>query len=104
MAEAGPYGITQFDAPGIIGAYQNAQHNRIQMMYEQKQLEQLDRTTKNEAAVQKAVAAYYSNASPASPQPATAPSASSAPSAPADPLAPLPDAPAAAPAATSAHA
>jgi hypothetical protein len=29
MAEAGPYGITQFDAPGIIGAYQNAQHNRI---------------------------------------------------------------------------
>jgi hypothetical protein len=36
MAEAGPYGITQFDAPGIIGAYQNSQRNRIQMMYEQK--------------------------------------------------------------------
>lgn len=92
MAEGGPYGITQFDAPGIIGAYQSAQRNRIQMMMEQKQLEQLDRTTKNEAAVQKAVAAYYSNSSQASPQAATAPPAASAP---ADPLAPLPAQPAA---------
>jgi hypothetical protein len=87
MAAVGPYGIEQFDASGIIGAYQNAQQNRIRMMYEQKQLEQLDRQTKNEAAVQKAVAAYYTKPPQASPQPATAPSA------PADPLAPLPDQP-----------
>jgi hypothetical protein len=87
MAEAGPYGITQFDAPGIIGAFQTAQRNRVQMMYEQKKLEQLDKQTKDEAGIQKAVAAYYSKAPQASSQPATAPSA---PSAPTDPLAPLP--------------
>jgi hypothetical protein len=88
MAAVGPYGIEQFDASGIIGAYQNAQQNRIRMMYEQKQLEQLDRQTKNEAAVQKAVAAYYSNSrlrlrhSPLQRL-----------RRPADPLAPLPDQP-----------
>jgi hypothetical protein len=57
------------------------------MMYEQKQLEQLDRQTKNEAAVQKAVAAYYTK-----PLSGFA-TARYAPSAPADPLAPLPDQP-----------
>lgn len=105
MAEAGPYGITQFDAPGIIGAYQTAQRNRVQMMYEQKQLEKMDAESKRTAAAatawskviapssgSKAVDAYGTT-------PTSAPA--STPATPADPLAPLPDAkpaPAAAPA------
>jgi hypothetical protein len=34
---AGPYGITQVDVPGILGAYQNAQQARMQQMHMQRQ-------------------------------------------------------------------
>lgn len=71
--EAGPYGITQFDAAGLINNYQVAKQNRIQMMVAQKQLERLDKQTKDEEGVRKAVSAYYGGASQAAPQSATAP-------------------------------
>lgn len=117
MPTAGPYGITQFDAPGVIGAYQQAQQNRIAMMLTQKQLERADKQAKDDEGIHKAVAAYLGGekASESQPQPATAPSAVSPVSAgqspasvipaaySADPLAPLPDA-APAPAATPAAA
>lgn len=105
MAEAGPYGITQFDAAGIINNYQAMKSNRIQMMLQQKQLERMDKQAKDEQGVKKAVSAYLdgSKASDASPSPAAAPTASpalsgavAAYSPPVDPLAPLPDKPAAA--------
>jgi hypothetical protein len=63
VPQAGPYGITQFDAPGIIGAYQQAQQNRISMMVAQKQLERLDKQTQDEEGVKKAIAAYYGGGS-----------------------------------------
>jgi hypothetical protein len=74
MADAGPYGITQFDAAGVINNYQAAQQNRVQMMIAQKQLERLTKQTNNETATSNAVAAYYGggNSSPTSPQPTTA--------------------------------
>lgn len=94
MPTAGPYGIVQFDAPGIISAYQNAQANRIQLMILQKQEERAERADRRQEGVQKAVAEYMKPKPPpaASPQPQGAPS---------DPLAPLPatQPPAAAPAA-----
>lgn len=43
MAAVGPYGIEQFDAPGIISNMQNVQFNRIRMMAAQKSLEMMDR-------------------------------------------------------------
>jgi hypothetical protein len=76
MAEAGPYGITQFDVAGVVGAYQQSQANRIQMMIAQKQMERIDKETKNEDAASKAVSAYYSptpNASGAAPTTGAAP-------------------------------
>lgn len=103
MPTAGPYGITQFDAPGIIGAYQNAQQNRIQMMLQQKQLEQLDADAKRTATTAAAWSKVVGKP-PASKAVDAYGTKPEAPSAPVDPLAPLPDAqpapaaPAAAPA------
>jgi hypothetical protein len=79
VPQAGPYGITQFDAPGIIGAYQQAQQNRISMMVAQKQLERLDKQTQEEEGVKKAIAAYYGggNTSQASPNASGTPIAAS---------------------------
>lgn len=106
MPTAGPYGITQFDAPGIIGAYQNAQQNRIQMMLQQKQLEQLDADAKRTATTAAAWSKVVGKppASKAVDAYGTKPEAAPAPTAPADPLAVLPDAQAtpAAPAAPTA--
>lgn len=51
MAAVGPYGIEQVDVPGVLGAYQSMQGNRIKMMTEQKQLEMLDR----QASIQQAM-------------------------------------------------
>jgi hypothetical protein len=73
MAGVGPYGIEQFNAAGVIGAYQDAQTNRIRTMLYQKQLDALDKQEKDQAGVHKAVSAYLGeNAPAASPQPATA--------------------------------
>lgn len=59
MADSGPYGITQFDAAGVIGNYMAMKENRIRQMLEQKQLERLDKQMKNEDAAQKAIQSYY---------------------------------------------
>lgn len=82
MAEAGPYGITQVDVAGVLNNYQNARANRIQMMLAQKQIEKLDRESKNEDATSKAVSAYYGgNSSPASSGASSPSTASSVPAA-----------------------
>jgi hypothetical protein len=94
MADVGPYGITQFDAAGLINNYQVAKQNRIQMMLEQKQLERMDKQAKDQEGVQKAVGAYLhpETASTASPQSATAPTGAS-------PVSAAPSTPVSAPAA-----
>jgi hypothetical protein len=120
MPEAGPYGITQFDAAGVMNAYQTGQENRIRSLILQKQIKKMDHDAANSTSIQKAVAAYMSpdKTSEASPQAQTGVSAPPTPSAPvaavagpspsaastayADPLAPLPDAPAATAAASTA--
>jgi hypothetical protein len=82
---AGPYGITQFDAAGVIGAYQQAQQNRIQMMVLQKQQERLDREDKKQSAISRVVADAYGDKPDA---PAAAPTTAVQPSAPAISTAP----------------
>jgi hypothetical protein len=73
--EAGPYGITQFDAAGVIGNYQRSQANRIQMMLAQKELEAQQKQEQKQEGVQKAVSAYLGGQKEAdAPAPAAAPS------------------------------
>lgn len=79
MAEAGPYGITQFDAPGVIGAYQSMQANRINQMLAQKKLEQVQKAEKEQDATQKAIQSYYSGSGSATQTPTSTQSAPAAP-------------------------
>jgi hypothetical protein len=58
MPAAGPYGIEQFDAAGIINNYQAMQHNRIQMMILQKELQKSTREEETAAGVSRAIQAY----------------------------------------------
>lgn len=101
MPTAGPYGITQFDAAGVVSNIQAVQQNRIQMLVLQKQSEAADRAAQTQSSIQAAVSRYAkggdqsSEGAPqegayATPQPQGASGAISA-YAP-DPLAPLPDA------------
>jgi hypothetical protein len=59
MPTAGPYGITQFDAAGVIGNYQAAKENRIRSLILEKQMAALDKQEKAQSGIQKAVSAYY---------------------------------------------
>jgi hypothetical protein len=117
---ASPYGIEQVDVPGVLGAVQQMQGNRIRMMMQQKQLEMMERQANIQAGTMKALQAYAQTAAGGPPDGDTGSSGASAtPSAPtggaptgsgmpnaataampdADPLAPLPSAaPSAAPA------
>lgn len=113
MAAMGPYGIEQVDVPGVLGAVQQMQGNRIRMMMQQKQLEMMERQANIQAGTMKALQAYAgtvgggqgsdSSASgtsaPSSPpaMPSGAPTGSGMPNAATaamapDPLAPLPTA------------
>lgn len=105
MAEAGPYGITQFDAAGIINNYQAAKENRIRSLILQKQMDAADRAEKTQSAVQRVVTQAYGGESPPAPAPdasGTAPTASSTAIAP-QPSASATAAPTAAPAPASAQ-
>jgi hypothetical protein len=100
MAAVGPYGIEQFDAPGVLGAYQNVQENRIRLMLAQRQIQALDKKTADESAVQRALATYYGGGSTAQAAPdasgtATTASGASTPTS-------MPNAPTAAPGARTA--
>ena len=55
---AGPYGITQFDAAGVINNYQAMQQNRIQSLLLQKQTEKLERDAQTSAGIQAALSRY----------------------------------------------
>jgi hypothetical protein len=59
VAQAGPYGITQVDVPGIVGAYQQAKENRIRSLILQKQMEALDKQGKMDSAIQRVVSQAY---------------------------------------------
>lgn len=96
---AGPYGITQFDAAGVISNYQAMQENRIRSMILQKQMANEERKAEVQSGIQSALSRFTrggrdeSGALPdARPQTgaAAAVGAYGAPQ-PADPLAPLPD-------------
>jgi hypothetical protein len=58
MAGIGPYGIEQFDAPGVIANMQNTQFNRVRMMMAQKQLEMTERQMNIQAGTMQALQAY----------------------------------------------
>lgn len=52
----GPYGITQVDVPGLLGAYQNQQTNRVQQMMMTRQLEAMERQADRELSEQDTIA------------------------------------------------
>lgn len=56
--QAGPYGITQVDVPGIYGAYQQMQENRIRMMLVQKQMDAAERDAQKQKGVSEAIRRY----------------------------------------------
>lgn len=58
MAGVGPYGIEQFDAPGVIANMQNTQFNRVRMMMAQKQLEMTERQMNIQSGTMQALQAY----------------------------------------------
>ena len=91
MPAAGPYGITQVDAAGLISNYQAMQRNRVEMLVLQKQSEAADRAAEKQSSIQAAVA-KYAKGGDQSPASDGAQGAVNAYAPPADPLAPLPDA------------
>lgn len=58
MPAIGPYGIEQFDAAGVIGAYQQARENRIRSLIFQKQMEREEAEAERQKGVQAAIARY----------------------------------------------
>lgn len=58
MAQAGPYGITQVDVPGVLGVYQAAQENRIRQMLLKRQVDKEEREAKTQTGIRDALSRY----------------------------------------------
>lgn len=78
MPQAGPYGITQFDAAGVIGNYQAMQENRVRMMILQKQMEREQHKSEVQSGIAAAISRYNSGESDAPAAPGAAPGAAPA--------------------------